>query len=214
MIIKIHSRVPLQCSLTYHDIISVNVNAVTEVKHRAEFVLSSDTPYLTLTGELWSVYCEDFGENWLHFNGMALYVFSLYMYTFWVSGVVSISPRGLSRLCFLSCLNKVSAGWTRCCILNNVFSRWLRPYWDKKNSSVWMKGKLVSWGSWAKHGETWNVFLIVTDFHGGIVVWDLAMRLRGGTIHHSGVISGWGHIWHRSCCTKHVSDAAMLYAEF
>ena len=22
------------------------------------------TPYLTLTGELWDVYCEYFGENW------------------------------------------------------------------------------------------------------------------------------------------------------
>ena len=29
--------------------------------------------YLTLTGKLWGVYCEEFGENWLRYNGTALY---------------------------------------------------------------------------------------------------------------------------------------------
>ena len=33
----------------------------------------TDTPYLTLTGELWGVYCVDFEENWPGFNGTALY---------------------------------------------------------------------------------------------------------------------------------------------
>ena len=32
------------------------------------------TPYLALTGELWTVFCEDSGENWLRYNGTALYV--------------------------------------------------------------------------------------------------------------------------------------------
>ena len=35
--------------------------------------INKDTPYLTLTDELWSVNCGDFGENWLHYNGTALY---------------------------------------------------------------------------------------------------------------------------------------------
>ena len=35
---------------------------------------TKDTPYLTLTGELWGVFCEDLGENWSRFNGTALYL--------------------------------------------------------------------------------------------------------------------------------------------
>ena len=31
------------------------------------------TPYLALTGELWGVYCEEFGEKWPRYNGTALY---------------------------------------------------------------------------------------------------------------------------------------------
>ena len=30
-------------------------------------------PYLTLTCELWGVYCSEFGENWPRYNGTALY---------------------------------------------------------------------------------------------------------------------------------------------
>ena len=36
--------------------------------------IKKDTPYLALTGELWGVFCEDFGENWPRYNGTALYV--------------------------------------------------------------------------------------------------------------------------------------------
>ena len=35
--------------------------------------LSKDTPYLALTGEIRGVYCKSFAENWLRFNGTALY---------------------------------------------------------------------------------------------------------------------------------------------
>ena len=44
-------------NITYHSMVTV-----------------TDTPYLTLTGELWGVYCGDFGENWLHYNSTALYL--------------------------------------------------------------------------------------------------------------------------------------------
>ena len=33
-----------------------------------------NTPYLTLTGELWSGFCEYLWENWLRYNGAALYL--------------------------------------------------------------------------------------------------------------------------------------------
>ena len=34
---------------------------------------SQDTPYLTLTGELWDVFCEYLLENWQYYDGTALY---------------------------------------------------------------------------------------------------------------------------------------------
>ena len=36
--------------------------------------ITTDTPYLTLPGELWGVYCEDFGENWPCYIGTAVYM--------------------------------------------------------------------------------------------------------------------------------------------
>ena len=38
-----------------------------------DFKITTDTPYLALTGELWSVCCKDIGENWPRYNGTALY---------------------------------------------------------------------------------------------------------------------------------------------
>ena len=35
--------------------------------------ITTDTPYLALTGELWDVYCKGFEENWPRYNGTALY---------------------------------------------------------------------------------------------------------------------------------------------
>ena len=37
-----------------------------------DFELITDTPYLALTGELWSVYYDSFIENWLRYNSTAL----------------------------------------------------------------------------------------------------------------------------------------------
>ena len=37
-------------------------------------MLTKDTPYLALTGELWVVFCDNWGDNWLRYNGTALYV--------------------------------------------------------------------------------------------------------------------------------------------
>ena len=38
-------------------------------KSEADIRITTDTPNLALTGELWSVFCEDFGENWPRYNG-------------------------------------------------------------------------------------------------------------------------------------------------
>ena len=46
---------------------------MTEAQHKSDFELTKDTPYLTPTGELWGVYCEDLEENWQRYNGTTLY---------------------------------------------------------------------------------------------------------------------------------------------
>ena len=45
---------------------------MTGAKYVSEIMFTKDTPYLTLTGELWGVFCKDLGENWLYYNGTAL----------------------------------------------------------------------------------------------------------------------------------------------
>ena len=43
-----------------------------EADHKSEVRLTTDNPYLTLTGELWDVYCENIGEDWLRYNSSLL----------------------------------------------------------------------------------------------------------------------------------------------
>ena len=40
------------------------------------FELTKDTPYLALSGELWSVFYEFFNRNWSCYKGFLLYVFN------------------------------------------------------------------------------------------------------------------------------------------
>ena len=47
---------------------------MTKVEPKSEFDSTKDTTYLALTGELWGVFREDFGENWSRYNGTALYI--------------------------------------------------------------------------------------------------------------------------------------------
>ena len=46
---------------------------MTEAEYRSEFKLTKDTPYLTLMGELWNVYCEKL-ENRPGYKGITLYI--------------------------------------------------------------------------------------------------------------------------------------------
>ena len=39
------------------------------------FELTKDTPYLALSGELWSVFCEYFNINWPCYKGFLLYIY-------------------------------------------------------------------------------------------------------------------------------------------
>ena len=47
------------------------------------FELTKDTPYLALSGELWSVFCEYFNRNWPCYKGFLLY---LPRHKSWLSG--------------------------------------------------------------------------------------------------------------------------------
>ena len=40
--------------------------------------ITKDTLYRALTGDLWCVLCEDFGENWSRYNGAVLYYVIVY----------------------------------------------------------------------------------------------------------------------------------------
>ena len=44
------------------------------MEYKSEIESTKDTPYLTLKGELWGVFCEDMGENWACYNSTALYL--------------------------------------------------------------------------------------------------------------------------------------------
>ena len=43
-------------------------------ERKTDFKITTHTPYLALTGELWGVYRDDLGENWPRYNGTALYL--------------------------------------------------------------------------------------------------------------------------------------------
>ena len=62
---------PLKRGPIYHDI-TIDI-AMAAAERKSHFKLTTDTPYLALTGELWGVYCEDLGENWPRYSGTALY---------------------------------------------------------------------------------------------------------------------------------------------
>ena len=65
----IYSKVPLKRSLIYYDITYDTV--ITVAESESDIRITTDTPHLALTGELWDVYCEDFGVNWWRYNGTA-----------------------------------------------------------------------------------------------------------------------------------------------
>ena len=62
--------VQLSSGFTQSDIIT----AVTGPEYESEIESTKDTPYLTLTGELRYVFCENFGWNWPCYNSTTLYM--------------------------------------------------------------------------------------------------------------------------------------------
>ena len=52
--------------IIYHDI-ALGIT-MTAVERKVDFKLTTDTTYLALRHELWGVYCDELGENWLRYN--------------------------------------------------------------------------------------------------------------------------------------------------
>ena len=47
---------------------------MTAAQHQSGFQVTKDTPYLTLTGELCGIYCENCGQNWPCYNSTTLHI--------------------------------------------------------------------------------------------------------------------------------------------
>ena len=60
--VKRHYNVVQYCKIT-HMITEI------ETEYQLDAGFTKDTPYLTLAGELWGVFCEYLWENWMRFNG-------------------------------------------------------------------------------------------------------------------------------------------------
>ena len=58
-------RIPIHHDIAYSTF-------VTEAEHKVDIVFTTDTPWLTLTGKLWGVYWEEFGENWQRYKRTVL----------------------------------------------------------------------------------------------------------------------------------------------
>ena len=56
------------------------------------FELTKDTPYLALSGELWSVFYEYFNRNWSCYKGFLLYVYATKLFS------ESMSPYSLQTI--------------------------------------------------------------------------------------------------------------------
>ena len=69
------------------------------------FELTKDTPYLALSGELWSVFYEYFNRNWPCYKGFLLYIenneYSLILWTdvAWYLSYIYMQDTGPFSLC-------------------------------------------------------------------------------------------------------------------
>ena len=57
-------------------VIKTSIITGTEIEYQSDTGSTKDTLYLTLTGELWGVFCEYLSENWSRYNGTTLYMSS------------------------------------------------------------------------------------------------------------------------------------------
>ena len=98
------------------------------------------TPYLALTGELWGVFCENFGENWSRYNVTALYN----QFPGWMNWYQKSDSKICLQSIFPSLLSQKSV-WQHCVVdtvpvythcLSTPPGRSQVPYVDPKYTSI------------------------------------------------------------------------------
>ena len=65
IITDMYDYITVECrynAVQYNMLNATCVVAVNDVEYRSEFTYTKGTPYLALPGELWGVFCEDFGK--------------------------------------------------------------------------------------------------------------------------------------------------------
>ena len=63
----------VECRYNVVWFITILHTVTTATDRKSGFKLTTDTPYLGLTGEIWDVQCENFEENWLRYYGTTLW---------------------------------------------------------------------------------------------------------------------------------------------
>ena len=61
-------------TITQSNLQDATIGTVIATEVKSNFDITTDTPHLTLMGELWGVNCEDLGENWPRQHDTTLYV--------------------------------------------------------------------------------------------------------------------------------------------
>ena len=98
---------------------------MTEAKYASEVIFTKDTPYLALTGELWGVFCEDWGENWPRYNGTALYYYCYCRVLCWMCPMARGLQTHWMQHTYPPTLTSIP-----CCV------SWLHAVWCKPPTSV------------------------------------------------------------------------------
>ena len=97
-----YSQVLIQPCPIYHDITYGTVITMAESESDV-LTITTDTPYL----KLWGVFHEDFGENWLCFNGRHCTLFV----GFWVTHWGRVTHICVGNLTITGSDNGLSPGW-------------------------------------------------------------------------------------------------------
>ena len=61
--------------ITWVNIVRYYTNTGIVAEYQSLAASTKDTPYFTITGKLWGIFCEYLWENWLRYNGTALYIY-------------------------------------------------------------------------------------------------------------------------------------------
>ena len=113
------------------------LTVVIETEYKSEFEPTQYSPYLALMGELWDVFCKDFGENWLCYNSTTL----------------RLENGTLDQL-----IQKMQTLVVNCIMAQCIMAPNLRPLYDflTESSYKWMNG-WTDTGTDNSHQRRWQL---------------------------------------------------------